>query len=752
MAWRLFCLFFFFCFSCCLAATKEICLYVAPWGSDGNPGTKSRPLATLARAKDLVRRLKSENRRADITVFLRGGVYRLTETVVFTLEDSGAPGQTITYAAYPGERPVLSGALPITRWRRLRNFPEELPQAARGKVWVADVSFLRELKQRQRPSPTVASQMDRGWRFFTLYQGEKRLLRARSKGFTLVRRRARGDDPCVFAFPQGVLGNWPDVKEAELALIPGRIWVSNILPLDWVDEKAGLARTTVPSTYPLLPPTPNALADRPTAWVENALALLDEPGEWVLDSKDAKLYLWPLNDEPKDILAPVLTELVRVEGEIDYDGPQDVPVRNLVFRGLTFAHGDRFPWHGGTGWGLQHDWERFDSPSAMVRFRGAENCAVEDCHFTAAGSSGLRLDLYCQKIRIVGNHFEHLGGVAVLLAGYGPGTKDVNRKNEVSNNLIHNIGELYWGSPAIFVWQSGDNRIAHNHIYNVPYSGICVTGRIVWDPNGRGQCSRTIRWREVGGVEVAQRFRGRDGTWPERERFLHARNNLVFRNDIHDVTQVCGDGNCIYVSGAGAGNVVLENYCHDCPGPRLFSVIRCDDDQHETLIKRNIIFRCYDGRGEGIISKGKNDIIENIVADLRDTAGHRGYLVFPWGDISGSTIQRNVFYSCKAGQLVCNEGSAPRRRQPPKLKDTNTDYNIYFCTEDPEWGERHLREARRVGVEEHSICADPMFFDLEHEDFRFRPGSPALKLGIAQPISVSETGLEPRYRQRLEGK
>ena len=46
-------------------------------------------------------------------------------------------------------------------------------------------------------------------------------------------------------------------------------------------------------------------------------------------------------------------------------------------------------------------------------------------------------------------------GERILLAGYGPGTKDVNKRNEVSSNYVHHTGRHYWGSPAIFVWQSG---------------------------------------------------------------------------------------------------------------------------------------------------------------------------------------------------------------------------------------------------------------------------------------------------------
>jgi len=417
---------------------------------------------------------------------------------------------------------------------------------------------------------------------------------------------------------------------------------------------------------------------------------------------------------------------------------------------LTFSHGDRFPWHGRSGWGLQHDWERFDSPTAMVRLRGAEDCRIQDCHFTTAGSSGLRLDLHCQNNRIVGNHLEHLGGVAILLAGYGPGTTDVNRRNEVTDNLVHHVGELYWGSPAIFVWQSGENKIANNLIHHVPYSGICVTGRIVWDPNGLGECSRTVRWREVGGLEGLRRLRAAGFPWARRQRFLHSRKNLVLRNEIHHAVQVTGDGNCIYVSGAGAGNAVVENYCHDTNSPGATSIIRCDDDQHETLVKRNIIFHCYGGRAEGLISKGRNDLVENLVVDLRTGEGcrHRGYLTLPYDPVDGSIIQRNVFYSCQKGQRVCWEGRARRGGRPPLLRRTKADYNLYYCTEDPAWGARHIAQQRKFGIELHSLSADPLFRDLAKPDFTFQPGSPALRLGIEQPVSLDQVGPRPPYRRR----
>ena len=719
--------------------------YVAPDGSDTNPGTQQKPFATLAHARDAVRQFKKASPKEDITVLLRGGVYPLQETVVFTLADSGGPDQTITYKAYPGEKPILSGATAVKHWEKLTVYPEELSAAARGNVWVANVSFIAEMKKRQSPSPTVAAQMDRVERFLTLYKGSRRLPRARSEQFLLVKKPSEKiTDNRTFAFPQGMVRNWPDLANAEIALIPMRSWISNILPVEQVDEAKGVGRTSVPGTYPLQRTLTHAEANN--VQIENVLAVLDEPGEWVLDRRSDTLYLWPVDGRPgDDVVVPVLTELLRVEGKTDYNGPEDIPVKHLVFQGLTFMHGDRFPWHGKTGWGVQHDWERFDSPSAMVRFRGADQCALKECHFKTAGSTGVRFDLHCQNNLIVGNRFSHLGGVGIFLGGYGPGTKDVNRKNVIENNHISHIGELYQGSPGVFVWQSGENRIAHNLLHDLPYAGICVTGRIVWDPKGDGECSKTIRWNEVDRDKEIWGHAKRRISWYEREKHLHARKNLIYRNDIHDVMQACGDGNCIYISGAGAGNQILENYCHDCPSPHMNNVIRCDDDQNETLIHRNIIFRTA-GYAEGLMTKGNNVITENLLVDLRSTVRHRGYIRFFSGNVKGSVIQRNVLYSCDKTQSASYDGS-PRNGNPaPRLRDTKADYNLYHCTEDADWGARHLRKERQNGIEQHSISADPLFVDIDKGDFRFKPGSPALELGIAQPVSIESVGLQGAYR------
>jgi|Deesub1362A_J573_1020465.scaffolds.fasta_scaffold00688_3 hypothetical protein len=71
--------------------------YVAPYGSDSNPGTMEQPFRTIQRAADIV--------QPGDTVYVREGIYN--EEV--TIKTSGTPNDYITFKAYPGETVVLDG-------------------------------------------------------------------------------------------------------------------------------------------------------------------------------------------------------------------------------------------------------------------------------------------------------------------------------------------------------------------------------------------------------------------------------------------------------------------------------------------------------------------------------------------------------------------------------------------------------------------------------------------------------------------
>ena len=79
-----------------------------------------------------------------------------------------------------------------------------------------------------------------------------------------------------------------------------------------------------------------------------------------------------------------------------------------------------------------------------------------------------------------------------------------------------------------------------------------------------------------------------------------------------------------------------------------------------------------------------------------------------------------------------------RGRALARSKDADTDYNIYYCAADPELGKTMLEKQQGDGVDAHSLAVDPLFVDPENGDFRFKPESPALKMGIV-PIDLSKS-------------
>ncbi|MFW5803371.1 MAG: right-handed parallel beta-helix repeat-containing protein, partial [Verrucomicrobiota bacterium] len=711
--------------------------YVAPEGRDdwtgeiaqAADGAQDGPFATLARARDAVRAWRRAQPSDAVEVVLRGGTHRLEEPLVLGMEDGGARERPIVWRAFEGETPVLSGGVEVTGWQPLTDEPAHLHPAARGKVWVADL-------------PAQAS-VPR-----TLYADGRRLPRARGVGFARLPMPDddAGDPRQRFAVPQGAIAAWPDLAHAEVVVIPKNTWTMNILPLAAYDAATGIAETTVPCTYPL---APNKRAEN--TWAENTLAVLREPGMWVCDPQNRRLYLWPEDETPpRGLTVPATTELLRIEGEPHPGAGADHPVEGIVLRGLVFTQADRYPWHGRTGRGLQHDWDMHDAPTALLRLRTASYCSVEQCVFRDSGGGGLRIDLHAGGNRVAGCSFARLGATAVTLAGYGLGTKDVNRGNTVVNTHIREIGQIYWHSPAIFVWQSGANRIAHNHIEQTPYTAIVCSGRTHRDRQGNGECSALIRWDEVDALLGADYpcdpwHQAWYDDWRRREPLMHSRDNRIEYNDISQVMQIMGDGNGIYISGAGGGNIVRHNHIHDCPSPSMSEGIRCDDDQHDTLIQSNLVHR-LGGMATGITIKGLNAILDNIVACPLVEQTARAMISLEVGPLHGNPIRRNIVYTTRPEQrfyhqtrLRCH-GEGP----DPLVRDCQADDNIYWCTAAPETAEAHLAREQAHGTEMRSRATDPGFVDPEAGDFRLRPDSPLHELDIALP-QTDAAGPIPQY-------
>ena len=704
---------------------ESIKFYVSPNGNDSNIGTLDEPFKTIEHAKQTIRKLSDQERHTDIDVYLRGGNYILDKTIVFELEDSGLGDTKITYLAYKDETPVISSGVQIKGWKKLKTYPKSLPEVAKGNIWVAKMPKGME-------------------RFYTLFDGDKRLARTRKEGFEFKNIEYVGAKSMNVLYEKDryllrklelegeeILKSWPNLEDIEVGFAPVP-WTMNLLTLESVDEEKREAWTVLEANAP-----PAAKKSHTKPWVENVIDHLETPGQWVLNTQERNIYYWPENGEPSDnIIAPKLKEYFRIEGNIDYQGAVDIPTKNIVFKGITFQHGERDSWwKGHKGWGIQHDWDKFDRGNAMLRFRGAENCEVLECRFTNSGGSAIRLDLYAQNITIKNNMIDFVGHMGILLCGYGPGTKDVNKNNTITNNVIHHVGAVMKMGAAIFIWQSGSNIISNNLIHHVPRKAVGICGIRVPILQKRNidfdEGSKTIRWNEIDdAIEKKGTF------WQRYTPFLHAKNNIVENNEVYRALEELADGSALNVSGAGEGNIMRNNFAHHITS-HASGVMRTDDWQRGTTFENNII---YMANVSGIVHKGYNHIVNNIMVDCSSKESIR-FASYPDEEADyGSKIQHNIFYESLNAIKYYNI-SYRASEGISKPEDCDADTNIFYCAQNVEQAEKFVESKRKDGIEKNSIIADPLFEDVANANFKLKPESPALKLGFKQ-IDMSKIGLK----------
>ena len=292
------------------AAEASVEFYVSSNGDDNGRGTEERPFASLVRARDTIRERTRAGQTDNIVVFLRGGTYELKEPLVLGPEDSGTDRFSITYRAYPGEKPIISGGRIITGWKR-----------GPGKIWVVEL-------------PEVKNQK---WYFRQLFVDGQRATRARTpnadnKAPYLKVKYAElkeEDGTWKVTLAPGQVRNWKNMADVEIFVLG--VWDVMRKRLAGVDQAKG--------EVILAPPHVDAHqhSPRPGRWCffENAIEMLDQPGEWHLDRPTGILSYWPLEGQDMskiEVVAPVLSQLLEIAGT------DKQLVRNVHFKGLSFQY------------------------------------------------------------------------------------------------------------------------------------------------------------------------------------------------------------------------------------------------------------------------------------------------------------------------------------------------------------------------------------------------------------------------------
>lgn len=416
--------------------SRTTAFYVSPKGDDAwsgrlrnpNRAQSDGPFSTLSRARDAIRALPPAERVAHpITVYVRGGSYYLSETLVFVPEDSGTFACPITYAAYPGERPIVSGGKVIQGpWRPWQ-----------GQIMVCDV-------------PGAAKG---GCKFRRLYVNGAVAKRSRFPKTDYVRIEGMAHET-AFKYAEGHIQRYHNLTDVEVVVIHS--WDESRLIIKELDEANRIVTFTgAPERSHYFGWSGARGLNR--FYVEGTREGVTQPGDWYLDFQSGELYYWPKGDISKDeIVAPALLQLVRFDSKPE----QGKPVQYLSFQGLTFSDTD-FPLapEGYPGCGDVGD---IVEPSTLALV-GARRCSVEGCEIRNTGTYAL--EITGPGNRVIGNHIHATGSGGVI-------TRDITSERiKVCYNHIHDCGEVYPSAVGINI-DDGGGIYAHNLIHDISHSGI----------------------------------------------------------------------------------------------------------------------------------------------------------------------------------------------------------------------------------------------------------------------------------------
>jgi hypothetical protein len=664
--------------------------FVSPAGKDewsGNspdPGENDGPFATVVRAREAVRALqKTQKAPQPVRVVLRGGTYYLDSPLEFGPEDSGTEKAPVLYVAAPGEKVVLSGG------RRLE--PRRWSEVNGRRAWMVDVSDVK----------------DGQWRFRQLFVNGSRRPRTRLPkvgeyrieslpGYTgdFLRSPTR-----QFVYSTGnIVPAWQNLQDVEIVAITR--WLDNRLPIESVDAQTRKVRFDRPSLFALL------ADDKPGPyWVENVLEALDTPGQWYSDRRRGVLYYLPLPGEEMrsaEMIAPRMPQVVRVAGRAG------APVHDLHFDRLILAHAE---------WQPPADYASslqagIEVPGALL-FDYAERCSFTDGGIEHIGNYGVEVNVGCADIEIARNQITDVGAGGIRIGHFFSWETDGSgrltergrqrkaampqgphsRRITVADNEIAHCGRFTPEAVGVFVGDNADNKVIHNHIHDLFYSGISVGSVQDFGPS-------------------------------------QATGNIIEYNHVHDIGQgMLSDLAGIYTC-SSPGARVRYNLVHDISRRDYGGWgIYPDEGSHDLLIQNNLVFRCQDG---ALFAHHNRNITaeNNIFAFSRSSQIDRG-------GIGGFELacRRNLVYY-REGKAVGAYGSEHCGRDVCAF-----DGNLYWNASGKPalFGDKGFGEWQALGQDKTSQIADPLFVDPEKGDFRLRPGSPAAQIGF-EPWDLSAVG------------
>ncbi|MGW5691804.1 fibronectin type III domain-containing protein [Streptomyces asiaticus] len=552
-------------------------VYVAPNGDDRAPGTRTAPVRTPERARDLVRK-RVPHQSVDLTVHLAPGTYRLDRPLVLDPRDSGGNGHRVIWQG--GRGTVFSGGRAVRGWR---------PVKGGAGLWSAPAPAGLD-NTRQLYVNGVRAQRARGPIPVTLT--------ATATGYTAsadTLARWRNPSDIEFVYPSGEalwniqqygLGPWTEPRcpigsmTGTTVTMAQPCWDNSTRRVEFPDIPGRSINMVGPAKL-----TGGALP----GYVENAFEVLDQPGEWYLDRHTRTVYYRPRSGEnPRtaDVEAPVLEKLV------DGRGTGRAPLHDIALRGIEFSYATwltpsspegfsevqaGYTVTGPEGWKTQGlceytpggtcpyaSWTKMPGNVAISHGRDIE---FSDDSFAHLGAAGLELGTGTKNATVRGNVFTDISGNGMEIGGVDapePGSDaDLTRAVSVTDNHLYALPREYHGGVAILNGYTRDNTIAHNQIDHVAYSAI------------------SMGW----------------GGWPDKIRKPAtanvSRDNRVADNLIFDYMQALDDGAGVYTQGLTGssldnGEKITGNVIHD--GWGLGRTVYTDNGCTYVTVEGNVLY------------------------------------------------------------------------------------------------------------------------------------------------------------------
>lgn len=664
------------------ARSRGVDLHLAPDGDDAWSGGLPRPnaartdgpVATLTGARDAIRRLRAGHAPAGpVRVLVAGGRYPLAGPLVLAPEDGGTEKAPISYEAAPGARPVFTGGRVI---RGFRPGPDG--------VWVTDV-------------PDVAAGR---WYFEQLFVNGRRAVRARTPNrfwFHLLdvkeepiaaeagSRRARQARQTVWLAPRdfdATLAGLSADALKDVNFVVYHNWDNTRRFIDAVDPAESSFATSGEGMKSW-----NPWRKKSHYILENFRAALDAPGEWFL-GRDGTLHYMPLPGEDMataEVVAPSAERFVEIRGE----PAAGKYVEHVAFRGLTFHHAQWLTPPGG------FEAAQAAAPiEAVFQADGARHVTLEDCEIGHVGTYVVWFRKGCTDNAVRRCHLFDFGagGVRIGEMGLAREEKEATARNVVEDCIVRHGGSIFPCAVGVWIGFSPENRIVHNEIADLFYTGI------------------SIGWR-----------------WGYAESTCK-RNTISFNRVHHLGWGLLSDMGGIYTLGPSEGTVVSNNVFHDIHaysygGWGLYT----DEGSTGISFENNLVHDTKTGSFHQ--HYGKANVIRNNI--LVDSKLHQ---------VQATRVEEHLSFTFE-GNIICwstGPALAGRWDQLRFASGGNCWWNAGGAP--VEFVGNSLERWQEMGHEKGSIVADPLFVDAAKRDFRLRPDSPALALGF-RTFDPAEAGV-----------